>query len=346
MREKRLLIIINIIALLCLAVFVFARFEKMPISFLDQEKLKSENIGEYGDLYYMCMVDYFKVKTPLLQSSFISSEKNYNANDADIIIFGDSYFASSRVLKNFPELIADSMNLKVHSESQSLPIRSLNNNKYIKGKRKYLIYEATERRILEDFKNTHKSLSESKQIFSNVLTKIVPYNLEFNYQYILQNSIISSKLYSFVMNTRYDLFGLISEITPVYSTNPIFLFYYQNVNNKNTSFYYRFTDKELTNVADNIQKLAIFLMEEYNLELIFLPIPSSYTINHKILNNDKYNNLLPRLHEELNKRNIKNINLYTKFIKSNKLLYFPTDTHWNDEGMKIAFIEVKNLLSN
>ncbi len=346
MKDRILLILINIIAVFCSTIFILARLESLPAILSDQELIKSEKRGEFGDLYFMNRLDYFKTKLPDFEVSFNQSENNSPINEADILIFGDSYFASSRVLNNFPKMISDTFNVKVHSESETYPLTSISKNKYLGGKKKYLIYEATERRILEDFKNIHQSSSDERIIVRNLMSSIFPYNIESNYLYILQRSIISSKLYSFVMNFKFNTLGLISDITPIYSLDPPFLFYYQNVNSKNTSFYYRFTEEEMRRTADNIEELKKKLIEEYNLEMIFMPLPSSYTINHKIINNDSYNNLLPKLYQELNKRNVQYVNLYNKYIQSDKLLYYSTDTHWNEEGMRIAFNELKNILIN
>ena len=50
--------------------------------------------------------------------------------------------------------------------------------------------------------------------------------------------------------------------------------------------------------------------------MIFMPIPSKYTIYHKLMNNDEYNNFLPLLYEGLEKRGIPVVKLYEDYNKA------------------------------
>ncbi|NJK95978.1 MAG: hypothetical protein HC905_14620 [Bacteroidales bacterium] len=70
--------------------------------------------------------------------------------------------------------------------------------------------------------------------------------------------------------------------------------------------------------------------------MIFLAVPSKYTIYHKLLNNDLYNNFLPRLYKELESRKIPVVKLLDHYQKSDELLYYPTDAHWTQAGLDIA----------
>ena len=71
--------------------------------------------------------------------------------------------------------------------------------------------------------------------------------------------------------------------------------------------------KRLKTYCDNIADLRDKLKEMYNLDMVFLPIPSKYTIYHKLINQDPYNNFLPRLYEGLDKRGVPTINLYDEY---------------------------------
>lgn len=334
-------IIVYAAAVFSAAVFTVSRLPVLPDAFLDMSYVGQERKGTLGDLYFMCRADYFKIPTPEFVDNFGISSRNGGLNEADILVFGDSYFGGSRVFKNFPEMIQDSFGVNVHFERESMPLKSLADYKPVSHKKRLFLYEATERRILEDFKNKHDIYTEKRKLFSNILNSVVPKTIELNYLYLLQNSVLTSGIYSFVINLRFNAFGIISDLTPVYSKNPPFLFYYQNVNNKNTSFYYKFSEAELSRTADNIKSLSDKLKNDYNLEFLFMPVPSSYTINHRIVNQDEYNMFLPKLFAELDKRNVRYMNLYDIFLKSDKQLYYPTDTHWNEDGMKIAFGEFK-----
>jgi len=345
MKNKIAKIIVYVVAVFSAAVFTISRLSYLPESFLDMTYVEPERKGTLGDLYFMCRIDYFKIPTPEFAGNFGNSSRNSSLNDADILVFGDSYFGLTRVLKNFPDMIRDSLGLKVRFERQNMPLESLADYKPVSDKRKILLYEATDKRIFDDFKKKHEISTEKRKFLGNILNTVMPKKIELRYLYLLQNSVLTSKIYSFVMNLRFNALGLISDLTPVYSKNPPFLFYYQSVNKQNTSFYYRFSDGELSNTADNLKSLSDRLNDDYNLEFVFMPVPSSYTINHRIINQDEYNMLLPKLFAELDKRNVRYINLYDLFLKSEKLLYYPTDTHWNEEGMKIAFDEFKKYYS-
>ncbi len=346
MTIKLFKIFISILGVFCVSIFILARFDKIPIWLADKELIEADETGKYGDLFFLCRVDYFKTELPRLQVPFNITNKKSDINGADILIYGDSYFAGSRVLKTFPELIHDSLNIKVYFEQETFPLKSLLKNKYVKSKSRVLLYEATERRILQDFRNVHTSFTDEKLLLSDIFDNIIPYNQEMKYLSILQKSIFTSSIYSSIMNFRFNTLGLISDLTPLYSKDPPFLFYYQNVNNKNSSFYYKFSDEEIITVANNIFQLNETLRNDFNIELVFMPIPSSYTINSKYINNDKYNGLLQRLYIELQNRNVSTVKLLERFYKSNKILYYQTDTHWNDDGIKIAFEELKFVLNN
>jgi hypothetical protein len=55
-----------------------------------------------------------------------------------------------------------------------------------------------------------------------------------------------------------------------------------------------------------------------------------------MVDNHPYNNFLPRLYKELDKRHVRYVNLYHEFISSTDILYYGTDTHWNKKGVDRA----------
>jgi hypothetical protein len=165
-------------------------------------------------------------------------------------------------------------------------------------------------------------------------------NSEDLYTVLLQGSNLTSRIYSEIATIKFDLFGYISDKTPVYSLDqfsvPV-LFYKQTVNDQPTSFYFNHTDDLIKTYVDNIADLSEKLLKYYNLKLILVPVPNKFTIYvKKIRPFDKYDNFLPRLHRELDARGIKNVNLYDDYISSDTLLYYGTDSHWNKKGVDIA----------
>ena len=55
-----------------------------------------------------------------------------------------------------------------------------------------------------------------------------------------------------------------------------------------------------------------------------------------MVNNDSYNDFIPKLQDELRKHNIQFIDLYNEFVSSKVILYYGTDTHWNRKGVDLA----------
>lgn len=78
--------------------------------------------------------------------------------------------------------------------------------------------------------------------------------------------------------------------------------------------------------------------------MVFMGIPSKYTIYHTLLNNDPYNNFLPRLYKGLEERGVPCISLYEDYIGKKEVLYYGTDTHWNEKGLSIAINNTVELL--
>jgi hypothetical protein len=340
--------IVNILKLIfgfsSLFILICFRFNYIPDIFIDQSIEMEEKIGIYGDLYYLCRVDIFKTKL----DSFVKENKinynNTNIEDAETLIFGDSFFDDRRGIQNIPELLSDSLNRKIFYRNEAFPLSIISKKYNSNKKEKILIYEATERRVSNDFNKQHTYSANNYQNVANVLKFIEPYDIENKYQFLLSRSVISSRLYSNLTNLKFSLFGLISDLTPVYLETQPWLFYFQEVNGKNTSFYYQHTQLEIDNIANNIQSLSLNLKEKNNIDFIFVMIPNKYTLYHNILNNDTYNNFIPRLQNELKKRTVSYIDIYELFKKSKEILYYPTDTHFNKKGKVLVFYALKKRL--
>jgi hypothetical protein len=134
------------------------------------------------------------------------------------------------------------------------------------------------------------------------------------------------------------MFGYISSSTPKYTLeyDTPWLFFKDQFNDEPSSFYYNHSQEEIDMVCDNIKDLADKLEKHYNLTMVFMAVPTKFTIYSEILTNDVYNNFLPRIYAGLEKRNIPVIKLYEDFNNSDEILYLGTDTHWNNKGIAIA----------
>jgi len=321
---------------ICLFIFIVTRMEHMPDFLTDTKLISEEKSGKYGDLYYLCMVDYFKTNLPEYYTTFANSEKLKDLNSADIIVLGDSFFRMTRIEKNFIQFLNDSLKLNVFFKQEFNIFNLLQDGNYKKGNPKVILCEIVERHILDNFKNKQIKKTAVKRGLVDLLNLIVPGEREIYYQYVLQKSIITSKIYNFVVNLRFDWFKEISELVPIYSINPPWLFLYKDVNKKFTSFYNYYSDEEIDNVAENIKQLSEELKSDYNLDFVFFPVPNKYSLYSGKINNDKYNMFIPRLYSALEKKGVKTIKIFNEFKNSENILYYPTDTHWNPDGNKLV----------
>lgn len=357
MKEKYLRIIIYLIGLLCLYAFFAIRFfPLMNFVLVEKMDVRTKEFSKYGELYYYSCIPYFKVEFGNKYGKYRLTDRNPKITDSDILTYGDSFFDLT-YQKNIPELLSDTLNLKVFSYVSTDPFRSdpfclLNEAGYQYNKipRKF-IYETVERNIAQKFLKRYNSgctdNSAYKQTFKEKTKAFIfKENSEKLYSMLLQQNILTSRFYSLVSSIKFNVFGYISPLTSIYTTHPEpWLFYEKEYTHELGGFYYPYTDKEIQDYADNIAHLKNELKSNYNLDLLFLPVPTRYTICHKLVNNHAYNNFLPRLYHELDKRGIEYIDLYTNYSKTDRILYHGTDTHWNPAGVDIALELVINKLN-
>jgi hypothetical protein len=97
-------------------------------------------------------------------------------------------------------------------------------------------------------------------------------------------------------------------------------------------------------LADNIKITSDSLKTLYNLKFIFLGIPDKYTLYHHFINDDPYDDYLPRLYDALENRDIPVIDLYKPYTSTSEIIYHPSDNHWVAEGVDIALYETERLL--
>jgi len=267
---------------------------------------------------------------------------------ADILTFGDSFLDFSR-MKTYPEQLGDTLHKRVFYErfiNDHRPLVFLNKNNYVNSSPKILIYESAERYIPFRFNTTHDTGYTTQSTYGlgktirDIRDWIFRSDTEVKYTTLLNRSIFTNDLYSAISTIKFDVFGYITSQTPVYTLDheDPWLFYHEEVSpgGQFSDFYYNHSEEEINLYCDNIADLRNKLKELYNLDLIFMPIPSKYTIYHKLINNDTYNNFLPRLYEGLADRGVPFIDLYNEYINSDEILYYGTDTHWNKKGLDIA----------
>jgi hypothetical protein len=347
MKEKNLRTIIYFAGLLCLYAFFAVRIFPMMNSVLS-EKMDREtrDFNKYGDLFYYNCITHFKQDFPPPLRKYRLSEKNPALNEADILTFGDSFFDFS-FQTTFPERLSDTLGLRVYSfvtqdATQSNPFCILNNAAYQKNSNsKYVLFESIERNIPAKFSNAYDigcvKQTPKRNLYDEIHNLIFKNNSEKLYALLLKRGYFVNRLYSFFATLRFDLCGYISPLTSKYKLDKDpWLFYEKEFSQEPGGFYYQYKEEELNAYADNILLLSQQLKSNYNLHLIFMPIPNKYTLYHTMINQDRYNNFLPRLYAELDKRGVLYVNLYHEYTSSPEILYYGTDTHWNKKGVDKA----------
>jgi len=355
MKEKVLKILVYMTGGICLIAFLAIRFESLFNSLLLEPIVNGYwDKTKYGELYYFSMISHFREPgLPPAQPKFEYSARQASIEEAEILTFGDSFFEFSRV-KQFGERIADDFNKKVHTINTIRPLEYLESKNYHDTLPKLLILERVERGLPLDFEKKQvlqieKVSPDSKLSATDKILNMIFYSKsEELYDAMLKRSYLTTWIYSQIATIKLDLFGFITQLTPKYKKDGDYswLFYYDQVNEKKSSFYYQFTQEQIDSICDNMGDLAAQFKKEYNIDLVYLPLPAKYTIYHTILNQDNYNNFLPRLFKGLDERGIKYVNVYNDFIDSRDTIFYRTDEHWNQKGFDIAYKKTIDYLKN
>ncbi|MBN1926010.1 MAG: hypothetical protein JW798_09250 [Prolixibacteraceae bacterium] len=349
MKEKILRITIYLLGFISLYAFIAVRaFPLMNTVLNEKMDQETQDFNRYGDLYYFSCIKDFQEDFPPKVRKYRQSEDNPDIHQADILTYGDSFFDMIFVT-SLPERLSEKLNQKVYSyvtqdPTQANPfclLESVNFNQ--SDSTKYFIYETVERNIPEKFSTEYTTSCDvikkqgASKLFENMINLIFRRNSENLYEVMLKQSHFTNKVYSAIASLKFNWFGYISTLTARYKKGEQpWLFYKKEYGTDPGCFYYSYSEEEIERYADNVKRMRDKLFEQYNLELIFMPIPNKYSLYHKFINNDQYNNFLPKLHTALDKRNINYIDIYEDFSKSADTLYYGTDTHWNSEGIDLA----------
>jgi len=349
MNEKLLKILIYSAGVFCLLAFVAIRSLPVLNSVLVEKMIPEHwEFTKYGELYYFNYISQFKEDLPSPIRKYRFSEKHPDPSKADILMFGDSFLDISRQV-TLPERLADSLNAKVFfhrflAPQLANPFCAMAEYNLKPDSTKIVVYQTVERNIPMKFEEPyHDSICpetenpSGESAVDRVASEVFPDNTEEMYRQFLKRSIFTTGLFATNAQVKFDLFGYISSLTPVYKTsNRPWLFFHKQMGDEPGSFYYNYTEVEIERYCDNIAFLADELKEKMNMEMVFLPVPNKYTIYHTVVNNDPYNDFLPRLYAGLKKRNVPCVELYDDFLNAQDTLYYGTDTHWNKNGVDIA----------
>jgi hypothetical protein len=305
MKAKILKILIYITGFFCLYLFISVRVLPMYNTLLVEKLVPGYwDLTKYGELYYFNFIKHFREQNlPKATTKHQLSSKQAEVNDTEIFTFGDSFLDISRS-SQFPTVLSDKLNKKVHFGYHDYPLEYLKKEGYHSNDSKVLIMGIVERYIPMKFTLPHdtvikkeKNLPKTASIAKNIKDLIFYKKGEKMYDALLKRSYFSTDIYSEIATLKFNWFGYISTYTPVYSTNETipWLFIDDEVDGNNTSFYYQHSEAEIENICDNIEDLAVKLKKNHNIELVFIPITAKFTLYHKIVSADTYNNLIPRI---------------------------------------------------
>lgn len=355
MSEKTLKIIIYTAGIVCLYAFIAIRVPPMFNAVLKEKIIPEywENT-KYGELYYFNFIRHFREKDlPPHGVKYRFTEKHPSLEEADMYLFGDSFFDFTR-MKTFPERLGDTLNQRTFYARMDRPLQYLAENDFSNSQEKVLLYESAERYVPTRFTESHTMgvvedpRSGLKKVLSDVRDFLFLENTDVLYQTLLSRNVLTTDIYSCLTTLKFDAFQYITDMTPVYylgGERP-WLFYHDQLNGEPSSFYYQHSQDEIDTYCNNIADLATKLYDNYRLKMVFMVIPSKYTIYHNLLNNDPYNNFIPRLYAGLEERGIPVISVYEDFKNADEVIYYGTDTHWNQKGLSIALDNTVELLND
>lgn len=357
MKEKILKISIAIAFLISSFVFVSIRLTS-PVMFnvllLEPAIPEHEDFTTYGEHYYVAgMIEHFREGMPQATEKFRLSKNNHPPEEAEILIFGDSHFDFSRQTV-FAERISDSLNINVFLHRFAKPhngnvLAYLNDVGYKSDKRKILIYESSERYVIDRSISEYKDrgiVSNQNPVYEALRTiRFKIFNpLSSNlYNTFLKKSYFTYYIYTKISTLKFDMFGYINEQIKEYKIdyqNGSWLFFYESVN-----FFKRddINQELVSHCAHNVKSMQEVLLDQYNLELVYIIIPEKYSIYSQNHNHKKYHNFIPMIQEEFEAQGIPYLDLYSNFVEAENELYYKTDTHWNKKGVDIA---VRKMLSH
>ena len=361
MKEKILKYTIFITGFICLYAFISIRiFPMYNITLVEKLIPGYWDHTKYGELYYFNFIKKFREENlPEANIKHQYSTAQANINDTDIFTFGDSFFDISRPIQ-YSTVLANTLNKKIHFGYNDFPLQYLEANGY-KGKDpKVLILAFVERFIPIKFAVPRDTVLKIKKqlppltLSAKKVKDFIFYSKsEQMYDALLKRSYLTTAAYTEIASKKFNWFSYISKYTPVYYLKDSipWLFIDDEVDGRNTSFYYHFTDSEIENISNNIADLSKKLKKKYNITFVFLPLPAKYTLYHTKFNNDNYNQFIPRLQQSLTNKGVAFVDIYSKFKNSDQTLYYGTDAHWNDKGMRtavnltITYLKENNLIN-
>lgn len=342
-KQKSLLVLARVLGLAAAGVLAVA---KCPYTRVMAAVTRDDS--PFGDLYVDAKLTPFKIRLPdhvgTLEQSDPAGSSGYR-----LFAMGDSYMPENRGHEPFPRLLSLKLGEPVFFNSWRpagpLCLFAGEEPKTGGGAKRVLLLERAERYMTDMARAEpcpraappeNAARRGARKAFDMVFK-----DSEERLRYLLLNSVVTAPLVERWNTELYVRFGILPDLTPVVSTAPPFLFSRLETDPGLASSYYAPHDDALVAaIADNVAAFASRLRAEHGVELVFMPVPNKYTLYHRFARpDDAYNGFLPRLYAQLERRHVRYIDLYHPFLASPKLVYFPTDGHWNGAGVDLALDE-------
>lgn len=358
MNTRLLKTAIYVSGLLCFYGFLAIRIEPLYNLVLSENKQTTYwDDNKHGELYYFNNIWDFREEIPPVEPKYQYSEEHPELEEADILTYGDSFLDFSRHTQ-LSKRLNDSLEADVFYEYSVYPQKHLANEKYENQDQKLLIYTRTERWIpitfgedafgdvLDNTPSRKKDNTKSSFLVrkSKKLLDMLFYDRsEELYSALLQRSYVFGFINSAISTLKFRWFGYVSTFTPKYTftEDRPWLFFHDQLGDTKSSYYYQFTDDEIKQIASKIHEFSEDLNDHYNLKLVFMPVPSKFTIYHDLIDPETpYNGFLPRLFEQLDKKGVHYVNLYHPYLNADEYVFYGTDEHWTEEGVSIATHEL------
>jgi len=299
----------------------------------------------WGDLYKYSRVSSF--------SEIIHCVEPKNETDkiseCEILLIGDSFFESPIGKGKFSNDLEDMISEKIFDITyfESYPAQNpyyfIKNLKSEDKKNKILILETSER-LSYDRINNHYLKSEININISNTKEDIKQIFSFSKVDYLFDNANFTYNYVNFKSDLLFLIFERMHNNIPIYSYSNKMLFYKDEY-----EFYKkRFTDDEIQKTANNIKLLSDKLYYESGIILIFTIIPDKITLYNDLIESNIItpSGYLEKLYNEIEKQGVEIINSYKilsdcRGFEDPNLLYYRTDTHFNEAG-KIIILNAFN----
>lgn len=346
LKQRLLHDIWNVAAILAIAFFVLSRVPPLATALTTYATF-------YGDMFLLNKVRDFKIAIPKDPVALTTAPEN-----ADVVVIGDSFFNVHYEQPEFPYRLAAKTGLAMYhapTDARYHTSPSVFFRDHPESKPRVVIWEQVERGVVD----LHQRFEPSR---TRDLLSLVPRSWKttsvfrayergadaiFNTQplyFFLENSRLTAPIYETLYTWRFHLNRDLSPRTPEFSLDPRMVFFDTELRNARRAV----TDAELRAMADRVER-EVSLLRDQNIATIVVILPSKYTVYRDLLSDHSYNQLLPRLEQELSTRDIPMINMLPAYEDAARIgddfLYYPSDTHWTPEASDMLIERLSNKLS-